>query len=63
MSKVYTTKGLIDRNLLEVKDIISEDENSRAVATEWFLNGELVRRDAAVSILAGLSLAGEQAEI
>jgi hypothetical protein len=45
MSKVHTTKGLIDRDLLTVKDIVSEDENSRAVATEWFLDGELVRRD------------------
>jgi hypothetical protein len=63
MNKVHTTKGLVDRDRLTVKDIISEDENSRAVATEWFLDGEMVRRDVAVSILSGLALAGEQAEM
>jgi hypothetical protein len=63
MAKVHTIKGLIDRDQLTVKDIVSEDENSRAVATEWFLDGELVRRDVAVSILCGQALAGEQAEM
>jgi hypothetical protein len=63
MNKVHTIKGLIDRDLLTVNDIVSEDDNSRAVATEWFLDGELVRRDVAVSILRGQALAGEQAEM
>jgi hypothetical protein len=63
MSQVHTTKGLIARDRLEVKDVVSEDENSRAVATEWFLDGEMVRRDVAVSILCGQSLAGDQAQI
>lgn len=64
MSKVQTTKGLINRDLLTVEEIVTEDDNSRAVATEWrTLDGELVRRDAHVMILSGLALAGEQAEI
>jgi hypothetical protein len=63
MPKVHTTKGLIDRHLLTVNDIVSEDDNSRAVATEWFLDGELVRRDVHVMILRGHALGCEQAEL
>jgi hypothetical protein len=61
--KVHTIRGLIDRDRLTVRDIVSEDDNSRAIATEWFLDGELVRRDVAVSILQGQALTGEQAEM
>jgi hypothetical protein len=63
MKQVQTIKGLIDRDRLEVRDVVAEDDNARAVATEWFLDGELVRRDVAVSILSGIALAGEQAEV
>lgn len=59
---VHTTKGLIERDRLEVTDIITNTANSRDIATEWRLDGELVRRDVAVSILQGHSLCGEQAE-
>lgn len=55
---VYTTKGLIERELLEVKDIITETDNSRDIATEWYLEGELVRRDVAVSVLRPQSVLG-----
>ena len=61
--KVHTIHGLIDRDRLTVTDIVSEEENSRAIATEWHLDGELVRRDVAVSILQGQALFGEQAEL
>lgn len=60
MSHVLTTKGLIERAELEVIDIITEEENARVFATEWRHNGELVRRDVNVNILAGVQLAGEQ---
>jgi len=60
---VQTTRGLIERDRLVASDIISEEDNARVVATEWHLDGELVRRDVAVSILQGQALAGEQAEI
>lgn len=67
MAKVHTTKGLIDRKLLHAKDIVSEEPNARVIATEWKLiddpSGEIVRRDVTVSILAGLPLAGEAAEL
>jgi hypothetical protein len=63
MSLVHTTKGLIDRDLLEVKDIITDEDNAHVIATEWFLDGELVRRDVAVSILSGQAIAGEQGEL
>jgi hypothetical protein len=65
VNKVHTIKGLIERDRLTVTDIVTEDDNSRAVATEWRLKttGELVRRDVAVSILRGQALAGEQAEM
>jgi len=61
--KVQTTKGLIDRDLLIASDIVTEEENARVIATEWHLDGELVRRDVAVSILQGQALFGEQAEL
>jgi len=63
MNLVHTTKGLIERGLLEVRDVITEAPNARVVASEWFLAGEMVRRDVAVSILQGVSLTGEQAQL
>lgn len=61
--KVHTTRGLIARERLIATDIISEEDNARVIATEWHLDGELVRRDVAVSILQGHALCGEQAEL
>lgn len=63
MHQVDTAKGLIDRDRLTVKDIMREDDNSRAIATEWYLGDELVRRDVTVAVLRGIDLAGEQAAI
>lgn len=60
MAQVLTTKGLVDRSKLEVKDIIEEHDNARVFATEWYLDGELVRRDVNVNILRGLEVAPEQ---
>jgi hypothetical protein len=62
-AQVHTIKGLIDRDRLTVEDIVSEDENSRAIATEYRLDGELVRRDAWVSILSGQAIFGETQEV
>lgn len=50
--KVFTIHGLIDRDKLDVLDVVIETENSRDTATEWYLDGELVRRDVWVSVLA-----------
>ena len=63
MNLVQTTKGLIERDRLVATDITSEEVNARIIATEWHLDGELVRRDVAVSILQGHALCGEQTEI
>jgi phage FluMu protein gp41 len=63
MKQVHTTKGLIDIDLLTVKDIVENHDNARVVATEWHLGEELVRRDVAVSILRGQDVVGEQAKI
>jgi hypothetical protein len=63
MNEVYTTKGLLPRDVLEVKDIITETENSRCVAMEWYYNGELVRRDAWANILCTEAVAGAQPQM
>lgn len=67
MGKVYTTKGTLDRDDLIAKDIVFEEPTSRVIATEWYLKsdpkGEYVRRDVWVSILVGMELSGEVAEL
>lgn len=57
---VQTTKGLIERDALDVRDIVEEHDNARVNATEWFLEGELVRRDVNVNVLRGAELGSEQ---
>lgn len=57
---IETTKGLIERDRLTVKDKTEEGEDYRATATEWFLDGELVRRDVWVVKLRGLEMTGAQ---
>lgn len=57
---VTTAKGLIERDQLTVKDIVSDEQNARVTATEWYLGEELVRRDVNVNMLRGLSLGAEQ---
>ena len=61
--KVYTAKGVVDRDALTVKDIITEEGNARVTATEWFMGDELVRRDVNVNILVGQSFDSEQGAI
>lgn len=61
--QVYTKKGVVERDLLTVKDTIVEEDNARTTATEWFMGDELVRRDVHVNILVGQSFDGEQGAI
>jgi hypothetical protein len=61
--KVHTIKGLIDRDRLDVKDIVTEEETCRVIATEWYHGDELVRRDVWVSLLTGQAVGVEQAEL
>ena len=56
MNLVDTTKGPLPREELEVKEIVTEDEQSRNVNVEWYHNGEMVRRDCLVCIKTGLNL-------
>ena len=63
MGMVHTTKGMISRDRLVVTDITSDEDNARVTATEWHLDGELVRRDVNVNILQGQAVFGDQAEV
>ena len=60
---VYTTRGLIEIEKLDVKDIIELHDNARVIATEWRLDGELVRRDVWVSVLRGQEALPDQAKV
>lgn len=57
--KVYTTKGILESENLEIKDEVSMKDNARVFTTEWYFKGELVRRDVNVNLLVGLSVSGE----
>lgn len=63
MNMVQTTKGLVEESLLVVRDVVTKDQNARILATEWFLDGELVRRDVNVNILNGIDLLSEKEDI
>mgnify|MGYP001600189486 CR=1 FL=1 len=63
MTKVYTTKGLVDIGELTIQDIPKIEGGARVMATEWRIGDELVRRDVHVNILVGQSMAGEQGDI
>lgn len=52
--KVMTDKGIIERDRLQVREVIQEDGNVRAVSTEWMLEGEVVRRDVWINTLMPL---------
>jgi hypothetical protein len=61
--KVLTIKGLIDFDKLNVKDIVEVGDNHRKVATEWYLEDELVRRSVAVEMLRPAESAAEQGNL
>jgi hypothetical protein len=63
MSKVQTTKGLIDRAELTVNEIVDEDDTARYIKTEWYLGDELVRRDAWVNLKQGITMKVEGANL
>jgi hypothetical protein len=49
--KVATTEGEIEASELIVKDVPQWSDNARVIATEWYLNGKLVRRDVWANVL------------
>jgi hypothetical protein len=60
---VETIKGLLPIEDLEVKDIITVTDNSRCIATEYYYNGELVKRSAWADVLRAVPLIGEQPKL
>lgn len=63
MQQVQTIKGLIDRDQLEVTDIVTEEGNARIIRTEWRHHGEVVKADCHVAILCGQTLGGQQVQM
>lgn len=63
MNLVHTIKGPIERALLSVEDLVTEENGTRVIATEWRHEGELVKRDVHVSILRGQPVFGDQKEL
>lgn len=55
---VYTTKGMVDIDELEIEDHVEVGDNYRKVATEYKLNGEIVKRTVSVD---GLRMPGSPA--
>jgi hypothetical protein len=54
--KVATCEGEVDREELEVRDLVGEDDNARVTVTEWRREGRLVRRDVFVNMLRGVAV-------
>lgn len=48
---VYTTEGPVEHDRLTVVDHATMENGNRVIATEWHLDGVLVRRDVWVSLL------------
>jgi len=63
MALVQTTVGLVEQSNLEIKDVIENGDSARVTATEWYLNGLLVRRDVIVNILRGVDMNSSQENI
>lgn len=56
MSEVVTADGYIDRKELEIRDVVEESDTARVVATEFYREGRLVRRDVWVNVLRGADM-------
>jgi hypothetical protein len=50
---VYTIKGMIEIEDLDIRDLVETFENCRKITTEYRHKGELVRQDVAASMLRG----------
>lgn len=57
---VHTTLGPIPRSQLTVKDVVAEDGQGRTVATEWYYQGQMVRRSVWLDLYMPLALSGER---
>jgi hypothetical protein len=56
MMKVLTTRGLVERSALTVKDVVTESETARTVATEYYLGEKLVKRSVWIDIWQPLEM-------
>lgn len=57
--EILTIDGLLPVDSLRILDIITDTDNSRDIATEYYAGDRLVRRDVAVSILRPLQYSAE----
>ena len=53
---VYTSKGLIDRNCLEMREVFTDNEKECSHAIEYWLDGECVKRAVSVHIKEGVEV-------
>ena len=60
---VQTKVGMVPREKLVVSHVQDESDTAFEAATEFYLEGELVRRDAWVNMKRGLSMGAAQAQI
>lgn len=60
---VLTTKGLVDHEKLTISDHVEMGDNYRKIATEYHMDGELVRRDVVVNALRGVATESLQGKI
>ena len=63
MTEIFTTKGMMDEALLHRVDGGIDDEREHTVWTEYYHEGELVRRDVHVTLKEGLGMPFIQQDI
>ncbi len=61
--KVFTTKGLVERDQLRIQDVVEEGDNHRKVICQYYLGDELVRQSVFVDILRPLEAGIERGKI
>lgn len=59
---IYTTKGILDTDELDITDTADITGSCRTISTEWRLKttGELVRRDVWANVLVGHLVGAQQ---
>jgi hypothetical protein len=50
---IQTIRGLIEKDKMEVRDMVEWGDNFRKIVTEYWYQGELVKCDVAASMLRG----------
>lgn len=59
MALVTTIHGLMDESLLQRKNIDSQTPDGRSIATEYWLDGELVHRSVHLILNKGADVLGQ----